>query len=495
MAGIEDRSDYPEFKWGVKIGVGKTNKDLQFYESFTFQGVKYSLYDSVYTYQTGASETDIGKIVKIYSTATEKKVRVVWLLRPAEICNFLGEYVPFWKELFLASGKGIGLSNVNPLEAIVGKCNVVCISKDKRNPQPSKEELRMANYYFCRTFDVGRCKILQNFPDEICGIKVESYFKRPKRQNLTRIPIGRSHLRDQAGPSNLPSKLQLDEAEAHPVKNGEPSSKAVPIVKESENGEPSSKAIPMVKVIRNIVDPFLAPAGKPDTRPYKKMRTVDSRLPDIDKSGWFKPGPWEERLRMAEGNGTLVLLDNLDPSYASSEVQDLVWCALNETVEAKMIPCTPFSNPRYGKAFVIFKSSDAAESAIVELNRRCLTLADGRPVIGIVCRGTLKEREKVSRFVGHLAIDKHQLQSQREEMRKAVSTSHFAQPNSVEYDMAMDWCLLQEKSDLWWKALYQDHEKEEITKLGEQKVEFNIIPLHVIDKMGKFLFPVDTNLQ
>jgi hypothetical protein len=26
-------------------------------------------------------------------------------------------------------------------------------------------------------------------------------------------------------------------------------------------------------------------------------------------------------------------------------------------------------------------------------------------------------------------------------------------------------------------------EKEEITKLGEQKVEFNIIPLHVIDKM------------
>ena len=115
MAGFEGRSDYSEFKWGVKIGVGKTNKDLQFYESFTFQGVKYSLYDSVYTYQTGASETDVGKIVKIYSTATEKKVRVVWLFRPAEICNFLGEYVPFWKELFLASGKGIGLSNVNPL--------------------------------------------------------------------------------------------------------------------------------------------------------------------------------------------------------------------------------------------------------------------------------------------------------------------------------------------------------------------------------------------
>ncbi|KAK9923237.1 hypothetical protein M0R45_031667 [Rubus argutus] len=504
MAGFEGRSDYSEFKWGVKIGVGKTNKDLQYYESFTFQGVRYSLYDSVYAYQTGALETDIGKIVKIYSTATEKKVRIVWFLRPGEICNFLGEYVPFWKELFLASGEGIGLYNVNPLEAIVGKCNVVCTSKDKRNPQPSKEELRMANYIFCRTFDVGRRKILENFPDNICGIKVESYFNRPKQKNLTRIPTPRTQLRDQAGPSNFLSKSQLDKMVAYPVKNGEPGSKAVPIAKELENrarpalrdqdglstvpsksrldkvvahpvknGEPSSKAVPLVKVIRNTVDPFLAPMSTPDTRPCKKMRTVDSGLPDIDKSGWFKPELWEERLRTADGNGRLVLLDNLDPSYASSEVQDLVWGAFNEKVEAKMIPCTPFSNPHYGKAFVIFKSSDAAESAVVALDRRCLILADGRPVIGIVCRGTMKERDKVSKFVGHLMIDKHRLQSQREEMRKAVSTSHFAQPNTVEYDMAMEWCLLQEKSDLWWKALYQDHEEKEmeITKLGEQKVK------------------------
>ncbi|XP_062023004.1 protein ANTI-SILENCING 1-like isoform X3 [Rosa rugosa] len=487
-----------EFKWGERLGVGRTNKDVQFYQSFTFQGVEYSLYDSVHLYKTGALETDIGKIIKIYSTATEKKVRIVWFFRPAEICNFLGDYVPRWKEIFLASGEGTGLSNLNPLEAIVGKCNVVCLSKDTRNPRPSKEELRTANYIFNCTFDVDRRKILQKFPDQIYGTKVEKYFNRRKQQSLTRM--------DQAGPSNVPSNSQLDKVVAYPVKNGKPSSKSIPIVKESENrarpelrdqarpscvpsnsqsskvvsypvlnGKPSSKAVPIVEVKRNTVDPLLPPVSTPDTRPYKKMRTADGRPPDIDKSGWFKPGFWEERLRTAEGNGTLVLLDNLDPSFTSSEVQDLVWTAFKQMVEAKMIPCTPFSNPRYGKAFVIFKSSDDAESAIVELNRRCLTLADGRPVIGTICRGTLKVPDKTSRFFGHLTIDKHRLKTQREEMRKAVSTSHFAQPNTVEYDMAMDWCLQQERSDLWWKALYQDHEEEEkeIKKLGEQKVKFN----------------------
>ncbi|PRQ50774.1 putative BAH domain, nucleotide-binding alpha-beta plait domain-containing protein [Rosa chinensis] len=470
-----------EFKWGERLGVGRTNKDVRFYRSFTFQGVEYSLYDSVHLYKTGALETDIGKIIKIYSTATEKKVRIVWFLRPAEICNFLGDYQPHWKEIFLASGEGTGLSNLNPLEAIVGKCNVVCVSEDTRNPRPSKEEFRTANYFFHSTFDVDRRKILQKFPDQIYGIKVEKYFNRRKQQSLTRM--------DQAGPSNVPSNSQLDKVVAYPVKNGKPSSKSIRIGKESESRRPEarpssvpsnsqlSKVVlcPLLNVKGNTVDPLLPPVSTPDTRSYKKMKTADSRLPDIDKSGWFKPAFWEERLRTAEGNGTLVLLDNLDPSFTSSEVQGLVWAAFKQMVEAKMIPCTPFSNPRYGKAFVIFKSSDDAETAIVELNRRCLTLADGRPVIGTICRGTLKVPDKTSRFYGHLTIDKHRLKSQREEMRKAVSTSHFAQPNTVEYDMAMDWCLLQERSDLWWKALYQDHEEEEkeIKKLGEQKVKFN----------------------
>jgi len=39
--------------------------------------------------------------------------------------------------------------------------------------------------------------------------------------------------------------------------------------------------------------------------------------------------------------------------------------------------------------------------------------------------------------------------------KEAVSTSHCSQPNTLEYEMAMDWCLLQERSDLALRKLRQ----------------------------------------
>lgn len=55
-------------------------------------------------------------------------------------------------------------------EAIAGKCNAVCISKDERNPHPSKEELEEADFIFYRTFDVGQCVISEKIDDEIAGV-------------------------------------------------------------------------------------------------------------------------------------------------------------------------------------------------------------------------------------------------------------------------------------------------------------------------------------
>jgi hypothetical protein len=39
--------------------------------------------------------------------------------------------------------------------------------------------------------------------------------------------------------------------------------------------------------------------------------------------------------------------------------------------------------------------------------------------------------------------------------KEAVSTSHCSQPNTLEYDMAMEWCLLQDRSDLALRKLRQ----------------------------------------
>lgn len=71
-------------------------------------------FDCAYFYRSGDPETSIGKLVKIYETPTQgKRVKVVWFFRPGEVRNFLGEANPHWNELFLASGEGKGVYNIN----------------------------------------------------------------------------------------------------------------------------------------------------------------------------------------------------------------------------------------------------------------------------------------------------------------------------------------------------------------------------------------------
>ena len=116
MAEATGIVEEPEFKWGKKRGLGGKKKDVQFYESFTYDGVDYTLHDSVYLYKEGEPEPYIGKLIKIWETADKtKRVKVVWYFRPCEIRNFLEGCEVRENELFLACGEGLGLSNINPL--------------------------------------------------------------------------------------------------------------------------------------------------------------------------------------------------------------------------------------------------------------------------------------------------------------------------------------------------------------------------------------------
>ncbi|XP_027081437.1 protein ANTI-SILENCING 1 isoform X3 [Coffea arabica] len=183
MASAEiENSCKPEFSWGKKRGVGGKKKEVQFYESFTYDGVEYVLYDCVYMQNKDRqAEPYIGKLVKIWKNSdNSKKIKVQWFFRPSEISYWLEKLsvVASENELFLASGDGKGLANVNPLEAIVGKCFVVCVSRDDRNPEPSEEQLRNADYVFYRSFDVGQCSILDKMNDKVGGLEVRFVFNR-----------------------------------------------------------------------------------------------------------------------------------------------------------------------------------------------------------------------------------------------------------------------------------------------------------------------------
>lgn len=214
MDHLEDPSnDAPRFQWGKKRGVGGAKKSIQFYESFMIDNIIYSLYDSVYSYNE-VGEPHIGKIVKLWQQPDNKrKVKLVWFFRPNELKNYL-EDTPLEKEIFLATGQGVGLFNINPLEVIVGKCSVICTLRDERNQQPSNYELEMADYIFHRTFNVQSFTISEKFDEKIAGVEVK-YFLNRKEDQLDSVTEVKADT-DKVGPltpiplgSSMPDPLRI----------------------------------------------------------------------------------------------------------------------------------------------------------------------------------------------------------------------------------------------------------------------------------------------
>ncbi|XP_026659261.2 protein ANTI-SILENCING 1-like [Phoenix dactylifera] len=536
MAHLEDQSnDDIQFHWGKKRGIGGTKKDCQFYESFTFDNVNYSLYDCVYLFKHGEPKPYIGKILKIWEQPGHKRVKILWFFCPNEIQNYLGDHAPLEKEIFLASGEGVGLSNVNTLEAIAGKCCVICTSKDERNRQPSSEELAMADYIFYRTFDVGSYEISEKIADRIAGVEVK-YLLNWKEDQKPKFEANSSG--DQKSEDKPSRKMTLTDDPAKPldkvssekVKLGE--KKAKPLDESLKKVSPAALEDKVKKADLQTVGVKRRPDQKPkpgaafeaigdeyqkpkfeasvgypksEDKPSKKMRLTDglakpvdkvssgkvklnekktetldnswkktspavivakdkkadpqtlevTRRPDTDRSKWFKGLPWEVRMKNADEQGTLVFIENFDRHYTSSEIEDIFYRAFEQSCKARVIQQATFQDPNYGQAYVIFRTKEAADLAVSKINMGCMMLPDGRPLI--CSKGMLKmPQPKSSTLAGHYSV-KLKPQLQREEMRRAVSTSHCSQPNTIEYEMAMDWILLQEKSVRWWERLFKGH--------------------------------------
>ncbi|KAJ4976616.1 hypothetical protein NE237_001722 [Protea cynaroides] len=621
-----------DFKWGKKRGRGGKKKEVQFYDSFSYDGVEYCLYDCVYICPKDDPEPFIGKLIKIWEQPKneknkqpkiEKKVKILWFFRPTDIENFLGDVLPLENELFLACGEGVGLANINDLEAIAGKCNVVCTSTDLQNPQPSKEELSMADFIFYRTFDVGKCTISDKIDEKVAGIEVRFFYNQKECKDPSEIPEpgtdsrkenmrvlaineapqsspkpnsiesledllsdGKRGTSVEKGNAGMKSSLEtslggrsvsgtgveMKETATALDKRGPVSDEKIKFkpVSDSEDAEDKADQTPTNRVEEKGKVKLAKFSDTLDARPAKKARLDSSvksseelhrnissspalekdksgnivhnqrtdsneddkkagvtngrgsdykrktksvedslgpekvirkkvkpdekqsrlsngtlpktaatharekdiktdgevsesvRKPDYDRSKWFKGLPWEERMQTAHEQGTLFLLANLDPAYTSEEVEEIIWEGFGEKCTAKMLQCNATSSPHSGQALVIFRTREVGEMAIRKLDEGCLLLPNGRPLVGSTVTPLMPG--KPSTFAGHIFVEKLKHQMQREEMKRAVSTSHYSQPNTIEFDMAMEWRLLQARSESWWKSLYKRH-GDELKKL------------------------------
>ncbi|MCL7043856.1 hypothetical protein MKW94_016339 [Papaver nudicaule] len=609
----EETDNKLDFKWGKLKGKSQNNVEL--YESFTFDGVEYFLYDCVYLRPPDDSEAHyIGKIVKIMKHPSGRKnLKIVWFFRPSEIPNWLRvrDITYPVHEIFLASGKGVGIGNVNPVEAIVGKCNVVCTSEDKRNPQPSKKELRMADFVFSRTFDVHEYTFSDQLDDNISGIEVEHFFNNKETQKVDKIkaPIVQTkekaklkpveggevvgnavgvrkprmrckdaatvHIRhDQpvdvdrtktnpklAQGTNMQLDFQCMKTDVTAKESFQPANRRIlsstsldkatkfkdkevapkPVLKKFTTAdtyylkmkkslnttEPRKDFARHDKGIFSPVIPSKRPAKFSDREvaagftqekrradiqplimkkkdlierrekvhakdlgghysgisttvnlsdlatslPYdeapeasrlKKMFSSDSltsetqQKADVDRSKWFESLTWEQRMDHACEKGTLVRLQNLDPSYTSAEIENIMWTYLKVKCIAKVLQQSTFSSPHNGQALLIFEKEAQAEMVISELRNRCLLLPNGRPLIAQ--RGVSRVLpDKSAKLIGHLILDGI---NKRREQTEAVSTSHHTQPDNLEYEQALDWIVMQKRSEAQWRALYKGHGKE-----------------------------------
>ncbi|KAL0330753.1 UNVERIFIED_CONTAM: protein ANTI-SILENCING 1 [Sesamum angustifolium] len=173
-------------------------------------------------------------------------------------------------------------------------------------------------------------------------------------------------------------------------------------------------------------------------------------------------------MKTAHDQGRLVLLQNLDPEYTSGEVQDIISCAFEENCTARMVQHTATSSPHSGQAFVIFKSREAVDRVVKKLDDECLMLPNQRPLV--VCTGVFPHfSEKRATFIGHLAIDKARRQVQREMVLSSPNDHCHCHNNTIEYEMAMAWWLLQSRSDKWWEKLYEQQGKELKKLMGALK--------------------------
>ncbi|AQK57029.1 bromo-adjacent homology (BAH) domain-containing protein [Zea mays] len=149
----------------------------------------------------------------------------------------------------------------------------------------------------------------------------------------------------------------------------------------------------------------------------------------MDRSKWFNI-EWNDRLKMADDKGTLVYIQNLDIRFGPADIEELVRKALQLNCTAKPINHPTYDDPNNGAAGT-------------------------RPLY--CSKGLLEVPKPSANLVGHLSSYVKIGQKQRDEQKKAVATSHCSQPNTIEYDLALDWMLLREKQDQSFRVLHKKH--------------------------------------
>ncbi|CAD6230885.1 unnamed protein product [Miscanthus lutarioriparius] len=383
---MDGNSEKIQFSWGKCIAKGvKTGS--RFYGSFTFDNVKYSLYDCVYLFKHGDPEPYIGKIIKIWEQNQAKKVKILWFFLPEEIQKYLrGPVVE--KEIFLASGDGSGLVDINPL-VLAATFTAPCSAAKEDDESPATAV----------PLPQASVKEVDENPPAAIPLS-QSVVKKEDKKSIAAIPLSHSAVKDEKPVVSAP----------HPQLSVTVN---IPKHKESQKAHAGERPPKKLKLSQEATGQDMVPSIT-DKRPLA--------LPS-------RQAPWDDRLQMADKQGTLVYIQNLDIQFGGADLEELVREALQLSCIAKPINHPTCDDPNNGKAYAIFRTKNDADVAISKINAGLVV--GGRPLY--CSKGLLKVPKSSGTLVGHLTLRSIKIgKRQREEQSKAVLTSHCSQPNTIE---------------------------------------------------------------
>ncbi|CAM6116994.1 unnamed protein product [Calypogeia fissa] len=485
-------------------------KNTTGYSSFKLDGTTYRLNDTVYLLASDGPPY-IAKILTLYENlkTREKCMLVRWFCRPCELplkaagVNFKEDC----KEIFMMWGSGSKIV-INPA-CTVGKCKVVCTAPLEWNvPRPSEELIAEADYFFSFAFDGSILQVIsldvlvRQFGEfYVTGVEVESDKGKEKSGGSLRKAADMSDVIHEAsrkiprldcsGPKSEPRLLERQK-NVSPVhkynvgpnagvqsgtvfKNGGSPMKAVAmsaLIEQAKLKKPLDFSVPkfqpssldrpnVSESSRKILSERhknVSPASTPPDPIFKPNTTSNVVVVEMVENGATEkhvlplPGaqnlfkmPWHKTLEIALDKGRALLLQNLDPWFSSSEIEGMLLELMEVACEARLLPPRDFSSYTSGEALVLFRNQSEAENAYAKFTENVLIWSeDQRPVVAsLAC----KKRYEINRFHGFLDLAK--FNPSKEQGRRGV-TSQCAQPNTVGFEMGMQWRLLQERHCEAW---------------------------------------------
>lgn len=554
-----------ELMWGkVK---GTLNKEKKYYHSFFYEDEEYRLFDNVIVYDEEEPDGHVAKIMKLWEELSSgKKMSLLrWFIRPDELPPHLQAQVLHGnpKELFLAFGKGKGVCNENKLDCIVRKCKVLCTCEDGRNKQPSEEDLRDADHFFRRIYNVD-LKKLSNIEGIVKILGQDVLFNKPewfsnesdKRSGKLDADVSATYtapsgtmyetlaVHQAAEGGQLDSEKRARDSEdsrehqgkSMPLERGsktDVSALKKPNLTSDKDKEKRAKFTSTVKqdsiqaskgaskASQDVMERSPLIPQQPLTRSAsakrseqhiskveaqsleRKTLTAEEMFPNTGKA-WFAdpltwPGSsiptrarskqlqhqdnilpkktWDAKVEESLCHGKVLLIQNVDPLFTSADIHDLIRCAFKGCSDARILRRGCATSAPSGEALLLFETEDLANSALQDLEENCLVLSGcTRPLIA--SKVAPPTAGKVARFPGHFPLDNFKLWKQRQEevMKKSFEISHFSDPNTVEFEMAMEWQRLQEMLSSCWDRLYKIQRDETSALLEKYKKPKLTIP-------------------